>query len=106
MLGERVGKLEGGDENEGATQREEEVAWRVEVCSRGDSKREGEQESPNCEENAAEYAADSRTVAIEDSPDGKSCDVCGDCGNGEHQVQAKFLSVTGQCAIFQFLFRA
>ena len=65
-----VGELERGDEHERAAECEEEIAWYVAVERESGS--QGEECSTNRKKDAADDAANSRTVCVEDGPDRKS----------------------------------
>ena len=82
---EGIRQLERRDEGERSSQGEEEISEKKPVKRQLLGK--GQQYSAGEEEEAADDAADTGAVVVEDGADGQGSDVGADSGDGEHEVQ-------------------
>lgn len=85
MLWKRVRELKGRNEDKGAAEGKEEVSGNIGI--KGQLCCESHEQSTDGKEYAADDAADSRTIPIEESTNRKSADICRYGGCCEHEVE-------------------
>lgn len=86
-FGEGIGDLERGYEDEGAAQRQKDIAEDVAI-EVGNRKGISHEQTPGHEAQAADDTGNTRPEAIQDRADGEGRDVAGGGGDGEEKVQS------------------
>ena len=86
MLWECIRKLEGRNEDEGASKSEEKVSRYI--CVEGKLRGKCKKDGTNGEQYATNDTTDSRSIFIEDCAHGKSHYVGGDGSGCEHEVES------------------